>query len=754
MFQVAINDISRGCQELIHDTANTMRNQFLRSIAASGCSGETFDTIKEHIDESYSQLFNPFEKIRSGYFQQKFLVEEMNCIKPKIIQLGERVEERVRGCKRQAVVIPENMYYVPIKSSVEQLLQNELMHGFISTPVRAKNEHFIMDLPDGTSFNNHPLFGKRPNNCIQIEMYYDDVEYCSALSSKKKKLALFYYRIGNIPAIYRSKLPAVRMLATVDNNFVKKYGMMQVLRPIVDDLIILTEEGWDFNIKGQDEHFCGALHLILGDTPASNSLTGFKEGVGRAYDCCRLCQCVGKHGQTHFSEEDFHLMDLDQYLWKCDHLERAQDEAAYIFDHLSKQFGINRRSILTEIPEFDLTEFTPYDLMHVFNEGILPFVIKEILKEWILDGPGKLFSMSSFNNNLEDFFTNFRADSFQRPTTITQNMLYERESTLHQTASTMATLVIALPFILHDLVDPENDYFKLLMQLIEIYYILFSTVFTTATLEKLKELIKEHLQKFKELFPEKSLIPKQHFMVHFPSIIEKHGPPFLYNTGRFETNHQDSKKKIIARQNYINVAKSTCDSEVRQEAVQIQCEDPKEYALFKDDFLHGKLTTPNEDKKLYFMDKIATFCNIDGCEIQNVYVTNHLTLGTLKMFRDYTFVAVEARENKLQFGLVKEIFIVNNKNTFLEIKMYDTIEHTEHLNAFEVEAEGAIHIQDPDMPAGHIFMRPENLLDVNPYYVIEVDDKLYIPTYFDVTALVSLAESGNGQLNNNLSDLV
>jgi len=58
------------------------------------------------------------------------------------------------------------------------------------------------------------------------------------------------------------------------------------------------------------------------------------------------------------------------------------------------------------------------------------------------------------------------------------------------------------------------------------------------------------------------------------------------------------------------------------------------------------------------------------------------------------------------------------------------------------------------MPAGHILMRPEQLLDTNAYYAVELDGHLYTPTYFDVTDLIALGQSQNGRYNNSLTYLI
>lgn len=47
--------------------------------------------------------------------------------------------------------------------------------------------------------------------------------------------------------------------------------------------------------------------------------------------------------------------------------------------HYSKVYGINRTSILCDLPDFDVTQQLPQDLMHVLLEGIFPPHMEQLL---------------------------------------------------------------------------------------------------------------------------------------------------------------------------------------------------------------------------------------------------------------------------------------------------------------------------------------------------------------------------------------
>lgn len=59
-------------------------------------------------------------------------------------------------------------------------------------------------------------------------------------------------------------------------------------------------------------------------------------------------------------------------------------EAEGLEDYFSKEYGVNRRSILEKLPQFDLTICLPHDIMHVILEGVLPRHVKLLLSHYII----------------------------------------------------------------------------------------------------------------------------------------------------------------------------------------------------------------------------------------------------------------------------------------------------------------------------------------------------------------------------------
>lgn len=69
--------------------------------------------------------------------------------------------------------------------------------------------------------------------------------------------------------------------------------------------------------------------------------------------------------------------------------------------HFSTLYGVNRLSVLDEVPHFDLTLCLPHDIMHVILEGALSRNCKLLLHHCIIDK--KYFSLNYLNKMFQDF---------------------------------------------------------------------------------------------------------------------------------------------------------------------------------------------------------------------------------------------------------------------------------------------------------------------------------------------------------------
>lgn len=70
--------------------------------------------------------------------------------------------------------------------------------------------------------------------------------------------------------------------------------------------------------------------------------------------------------------------------------------------HYSKVYGINRVSILGELPYFDITENLPQDLMHILLEGVFPLHLEQLVNYVVFESA--VLSISQINSRIRSSY--------------------------------------------------------------------------------------------------------------------------------------------------------------------------------------------------------------------------------------------------------------------------------------------------------------------------------------------------------------
>ena len=86
-------------------------------------------------------------------------------------------------------------------------------------------------------------------------------------------------------------------------------------------------------------------------------------------------------------------------------------------------------------------------------------------------------------------------------------------------ASESWALARMLPLLVGDLIPEDDPYWLNYVLLLSIVDIIMAPKTTKATAAYLRELILEHHTQFTELYPERPITPKLHYMIHIPQWI-------------------------------------------------------------------------------------------------------------------------------------------------------------------------------------------------------------------------------------------
>ncbi|XP_046863109.1 uncharacterized protein LOC124456810 isoform X2 [Xenia sp. Carnegie-2017] len=209
-----------------------------------------------------------------------------------------------------------------------------------------------------------------------------------------------------------------------------------------------------------------------------------------------------------FHEDDFFLRTVQGYNEQCQKLDQGE--------HFKKTYGLNQFSLLNNSKYYHVIGGLPPDAMHDILEGVLQYIVKELLKEFIFEK--RYFKLDDLNKRMQAFDFGYHNDT-NKPAPIQAQRLLSSDNSLKQHANQMWCLGLHLPFLIGDLIEVDDQHWGLLCTLLQIVRISFTPIVSREQVSYLQILIQKLLQNFKELFPECSIIPKMHYMVHMPRAI-------------------------------------------------------------------------------------------------------------------------------------------------------------------------------------------------------------------------------------------
>ena len=504
-----------------------------------------------------------------------------------------------------------------------------------------KSEGFLYDICDGHCFKDNPIFQEHPD-ALQLILYHDEVEICNPLGShvSKHKIDLYYYTLGNINPKYRSKLCAIRLLAIVKAKDVTKYGQNQILTPIVNDIKKLAD-GHDFIVSGESMKLFGAVVSCLGDTEGQHRWGCFKVKVGWCLQKCRNCLCTYDDMQENFRDTFFTQRSLQQYNQHCSDIETAPTDE--MKKTLQTTYGITHRSLLSNLPGFDITKQLPQDLMHVLLEGSVQYEVRYILQYFIDNG---FLTLRQLNSNFAQMNLGYQEEGNRPPPLRDTVFNGDERYKMKQTAEQARIFLKSLPFLLLQYVGHENQVFQLLLQIVLIVQTCFSPVISEERIMELQDNIESHLQCFKDIFPEVNITPKMHYMLHIPNQMMQLGPLVRHCCMRFEARHRYFKE-LAPQQNFKNICLSLAEHCQRDLCKDFQTENPRQHPLFSSERELGPTSVVDNQSKSTFIIRLREaellvkpekFTNVFTTKWIRMFGSKYVTYNCCIIAFDATFV--------------------------------------------------------------------------------------------------------------------
>lgn len=383
---------------------------------------------------------------------------------------------------------------------------------------------------DGTHFKEN-AFLSTESVTISLLLYIDDFEVCNPLgtSRRKHKITAVYWVLANVPPQFRATLKSIYLALLCKAVDVKKYGYEAVLQPLLKDLVQLEEEGLFIPVFARK--IKGTVVSIIADNLGAHSICGFVESFSGSY-ICRFC--LGQLPE--FQEKEVRTGSFKART-KEEHSLHLQ--AVLESPRLTHCFGVKRQCALTDkLKHFHVLSGYPPDLLHDLFEGIVPLELALCLNVLIKK---KYFTLIQLNDLIR-LFTYKWTDKTDSPQPVPFNFASRRS--IGGNAHENWSLLRLLPLIIGFKVPESEPAWHLIMDLKDIVELVVSPIHTDDTIRYLDTKISEHRHRYLQVFPEARLLPKHHFLEHYPQLIRAFGPLVALWTMRFEAKHSFFKRAI------------------------------------------------------------------------------------------------------------------------------------------------------------------------------------------------------------------
>lgn len=501
------------------------------------------------LDRSSNIISDHFEKINSHYKRKKIFTSHPLYIAPHEIAVGTRFE--LERNKTNNVAIPTRIQssyeYVSIVDTVKSLFKREdFKSQYIKYNSAMENEHKCVEgvfrhFCCGKKYKNTEIFQTNTNS-LQIQIATDEFDPCNPLQSKagSHKICAVYFVIRNMPSQFLSKLKNIYLVCLCNSNDLKtsETDFNNIWSLIVKDISYLENVGVDI---GNNINVKGTLAYLSFDNLGGNSSLGLVESF-QAFFYCRICE-LPKEKCQHYTKEDPKMIRS----------KKTYDEQILIVEdsekvNYSQTKGVKRFCILNELKYFHFTENMSVDPMHDLNEGVIPFLMKNLFDRCIFL---KIFTKTKLSNLIR-FYDFGSLNSKNRP-----SRLELEKKNLGQNASQSMCLFLHLPFILSKFKSDHNlaEMWICVRSLLRICQIVYSAEITESDLKILENEIHIHLENMKKIF-KINLIPKHHILTHYCNVIRLMGPVIHMSMMRFENKHRYFKDHVKKSNNFMNINKS------------------------------------------------------------------------------------------------------------------------------------------------------------------------------------------------------
>lgn len=433
-------------------------------------------------------------------------------------------------------------HYIPVLETVKAIFSDlEFQKQFLFPESNKFN--FLTSYRDGSFYEQNHFFNSSDKK-IEIILYQDTFEVCNPLSSSKRKHNLFavYMSFGNIYSYHRSKIQNIQLVLLCKEQYVKYFGYNCVLNKLIDDLCSLETYGINVEIFGKSKTIKGSLVAVIGDNLGSHQIGGFTENFSKTEYLCRYCF----YSRNNLKNKDVVITDLrnpENYDLAVKNLEQDVNLGAFR--------GVKGKSILNRLKYF-----------HVCNPGLPPCLAHDIF-EGVAKKDFNIIVLTFVQQGIVTYNylnSKYRYIAKKLKVKLSFPNLSCHQNNLPGTAYENMYFIIYFPFVMYDRIfDRECDVWNMFLILLEICRFVLAPKISLKQVDYLSFSIKEYFIIRSIVFPNSNLIPKHHYLMHYPSLIKQFGPLIDVWTMHFEQKHQYFKSIVQKSKNWKNITKTLAE---------------------------------------------------------------------------------------------------------------------------------------------------------------------------------------------------
>lgn len=590
------------------------------------------------------------------------LIEFGQTLQPFVIIVGHSLKE----ISSYLVVVDNTFYrlnsiiasvdchlFIPLSKVLKQFfsLENILGETLENMTNLMSNKSVLGNFIQGTFWQSRikKFEGK---TVLPLFLFFDDFESGNVLGSHSgiHKLGAVYVSLPCIPLYRSSMLSNICLTLLFHSSDRVEFGNNVIFKPVIDELNFLQNVGIEIDTSVFKGTLYFNLGLILGDNLGLHSIIGFVESFSSNFPC-RICNIRKENLRVQCYEDESLLRTIDQY---------------YI--NLNKNnvstTGIKEKCVWLDVNNFSLYDQVGVDVMHDVLEGCAKYIMGFIIYYYINEL--KLFSLQVFNERLFGF--DFGPER-NKPCALT--MGHVSQGNVRQSASEMLILVRYFGLIIGDFIPAEEPVWALYILLRKVIDIMLSSLVEEQSTFLLKTLVEE-LNELYLKYSKKSLKPKFHFLLHYPSLIKKFGPVGNFWSMRFEAKHRISK--IAARSSFNR--RNICLTLAIKHQLQLN-----------DIFGKGKLCS----------NVVVGPCK-SLCPMKSHAIKNELNLDLDKSLFCVSWATIEGirykikhiltqdilEDNNYKFISVNNIFLYDSDRIIFECNSFLMVGFNEHVYSYEV----------------------------------------------------------------------